>query len=138
MTVQADFYLLNRPGLELEVVLRTLLKKARTAGFKISIIARDNEQAKTLDEALWEGSGFLAHEILSPGKTTASPISLTLTDETLESLVINLASQPLTGFEKLKRVLEIVPNQENLRQQSRDHYRHYQQQGWKIQMHKIN
>jgi len=138
MTVQADFYLLDRPGLELEAVLRTLVKKARSAGFKISIITRDADQAEKLDEALWQGTGFLPHEILCSRTTAASPISLALTAEKLEPLVINLSSQPVNTFENLERVLEIVPNEDHLRQQSRDHYRNYQQQGWQLKMHKIN
>ncbi|MBE9547828.1 MAG: DNA polymerase III subunit chi [Proteobacteria bacterium] len=138
MTVQADFYLLNRPGLELEAVLRTLVKKARSAGFRISIITRDADQTEMLDEALWQGTGFLPHETLIRGKKTGSPISLAMTTENLEPLVINLSCKPVSAFAKLKRVLEIVPNEDHMRQQSRDHYRNYQQLGWQLKMHKIN
>lgn len=138
MTAQADFYLLNRPGLELEAVLRTLVKKARSTGFSISIITAGAEQTERLDEALWQGTGFLPHEVLVSEKSTLSPISLTMTAENLAPLVINLSSQPVKAFDKLKRVLEIVPNDEHLRQQSRKHYRNYQQQGWQLKMHEIN
>ncbi|MCF6226416.1 MAG: DNA polymerase III subunit chi [Xanthomonadales bacterium] len=137
MTVQADFYLLDRPGLELESVLCTLVRKAWTAGFKTSILVKDAEQAKKLDEALWQDSGFLAHEILSTEKHSQAPTSLVTTAKHLQPLVINLSSQPLQAFNKLQRVLEIVPNQASLRQQSRDHYRNYQQLGWQLKMHKI-
>lgn len=138
MTVQADFYLLDRPGLELEDVLRTLIKKAWNAGFCLSILAADQNQAEALDETLWQGDGFLAHE-LHPGKgSSEAPITITLTDKDLQPLVINLSNQPIKGFNELQRVLEIVPNESDLRQQCRQHYRSYQQLSWKLQMHKIN
>ncbi|MCF6264541.1 MAG: DNA polymerase III subunit chi [Xanthomonadales bacterium] len=137
MIVQADFYLLDRPGLKLESVLCTLVRKAWTVGFKISILVKDSEQAKTLDESLWQDSGFLAHELQSADNLSDAPISLTDTAKNLQPLVINLSSQPLQAFDKLQRVLEIVPNENSLRQQSRDHYRNYQQLGWQLKMHKI-
>jgi len=137
MTVQADFYLLDRPGLELESVLRTLARKAWTAGFKISILVKDSEQAKTLDESLWEGNGFLAHELQLEDHQSVAAISLTETSTELHPLVINLSSQPIQAFQTLQRVLEIVPNEDGLRKQSRNHYRNYQQQGWELKMHKI-
>ncbi|MCP4789430.1 MAG: DNA polymerase III subunit chi, partial [Gammaproteobacteria bacterium] len=49
-------------------------------------------------------------------------------------ICINFATDPVTNFE---RIIEIVVQETSILQKTRDHYRHYQQQGMDMHLHKL-
>ncbi len=135
---QVDFYLLGSPALDADRLACRLALMAWERGHTVSILARDDQHAGSLDELLWtypEGR-FLPHE---RGDGPAAPVRLVTAPPGEDGdVVINLTTTAQAPPLPWNRLLEIVPHREAEREASRTKFRSYRQHGLDPQHHDID
>jgi DNA polymerase-3 subunit chi len=138
---RADFYQLKAShGNDRYRLLQQLLSKSVGAGHQVHIHCRDAAEAAHLDDYIWafKPESFLPHHQLGQeqGQELKSPITLGHQDLWPEQadICINFSPKPVSGIE---RIIEIVVQEPDILQQTREHYRHYQQQGLTLHVHKL-
>jgi DNA polymerase-3 subunit chi len=113
-----------------------LIRKARAADCQILVLSQNEEQARTLNQALWNFSttDFLPHVLIEDPLATQTPILIAaklLKPLPHNDLLINLSLSLPDGFQNFQRVIEIVSSEEQDADAGRQRFRLYQQQGIK-------
>ena len=115
-----------------------LVRKATGTGAKV-VVTGEREQLKRLDVELWTFSPleFIAHcnaVDAAQGVVAASPV--VLADSTQASphheVLVNLGASVPQGFERFERLIEVVTQDEDDRQQARQRWKHYADRGYQI------
>lgn len=140
-----DFYILEHGGPEQgpQVACR-VAEKAWLAGHKVYIHAADAGEAAQLDELLWtfrQGS-FVPHQKLAAGAPAdaLTPIHIGWEGEPAvhDEVLINLAAEVPLFFSRFQRVAEIVPADDQAKQQGRARYKFYRDRGYPLQTHTLS
>ncbi len=136
---RADFYLIAKPrfrGDPLRLACE-LARRAFESGQRTLILARSAEQAEQLDEKLWEfdAAAFVPHQIAGDEDDAITPVlivppGVATPDRTL---VINLRDDIAPGT--FERVLEVVPDDEAQRADSRERWKAYKAAGMDVAKH---
>ncbi len=136
MKARVDFYLSKATHFqECRQLVCFLAEKCYQQGHSAIVHLESKEETEILDQLLWtfRPESFLPHQITSPLTITMAKLN----ENNLDALIINdclpAHAEPL----KLARLLQIVPNQINLRELAREHYRFYKQQGYQLFTHEI-
>jgi DNA polymerase III subunit chi len=137
-----DFYVLQAGAqLDRERLVCRLANKAFEQGQPLYIHTAASEEAERLDDLLWtfRDISFLPHQLLREGYTPDIPIFIGCGDAPpgAMKLMINLAHPAPSSIDGFERVIEIVGQEPDLRQQARERYRHYQNRGYSINTHTI-
>ena len=139
--VRADFYQLKEShGNDRYRLLQQLLSKSVGAGHQVHIHCRDAAEAAHLDDYIWafKPESFLPHHQLGQEQEQKikSPITLGYQDLWPEQadICINFSPEPVSD---IARIIEIVVQEPDILQQTREHYRHYQQHGLALHVHKL-
>jgi DNA polymerase-3 subunit chi len=137
---RADFYLIEKPRFREDPLLLVceLAKRCYGTGKPTLILARDLEQAETIDELLWafEASAYLPHQIAGLDEDDEiTPILIATPDLDVPArpLLINLRDAPVPG--SCERVLEVVPADPGARAPLRERWKQYQRRGWELHKH---
>ncbi|MEW6647679.1 MAG: DNA polymerase III subunit chi [Pseudomonadota bacterium] len=139
-----DFYILegNQPA-DGRVIACRVAEKAWLAGHKVYIHAADAGEAERLDELLWtfrQGS-FVPHQRLEAGtpadELTPIHIGWGAEPEVHDEVLINLAAEVPLFFSRFQRVAEIIPAEEQARQQGRARYKFYRDRGYPLDTHTL-
>ena len=138
---RADFYTLkDSHGDARYRLLQQLLSKSLGQGTAVHIHCRDAAEVSHLDNYIWafKPESFLPHHALSDDNENnmSSPITLGHGQQRPQQAVIcvNLSAEPVQGYE---RIIEIVVQEPTILEQTRAHYRHYQQAGHEMNLHKL-
>lgn len=134
---QIDFYILSAQLSEqrLEFACR-LIQKAYRSRCKILVQLDDETQAKGFDDLLWSysESSFIPHRLISDSETTDSncPVQIAFGDQQPAhfDVLINLSKTIPNTFARYNRVLEIVIQQDDVLEFTREHYRFYKERGY--------
>lgn len=135
-----DFYVLEKESAmaRLHYACR-LTEKALNHQHKVVIAVEDEHAANELSDYLWQfkPESFLPHQMQAD--TITSPISLCWSedDEQHHDILINLKSEVPPWFSRFQRVMEIVVQQENCLEQTREHFQFYRDRGYPLKSHKI-
>ena len=119
-----------------------LIEKAYRQGLFCYLLTDSDSQTRMLDNLLWtfRPNSFIPHKIYSGELPTERNMvligSLTPPDH-WKKLVINFSSQTLENLAKMGRLLEIIDNHPQRKQEGRNRYRYYQQQGLEIKTLRI-
>lgn len=122
-----------------------LLRKAVGSGAKV-VVTAEAATLQTLDTQLWTFAPleFVAHcRADSPMQLRqASPVVLAtdLDDVTAlanHSVLVNLCPFVTQGFERFERVIEVVSLADEDRQNARQRWKHYTDQGYSITRHDL-
>ena len=134
---RADFYLIAKERFKAEPLrlVCELARKAHDAGIFTLILARDAEQAETLDDLLWDmgEDAYIPHQIAGADideEEAAVLIAPPEIDAPLRPLVINLRDAAVEG--SVERVLEVVPADESARGPLRERWKQYQARGLEL------
>ena len=141
---QVDFYILPENGNK-KYVACALIQKAWKQGNNIFVNTRSESEAVAFDDLLWtfKDISFLPHCLAANNNTENSPIVIGEDNQTNSQIpdhttvMLNLTDQIPRDTNKLKRILEIVADSENERQQARKRYAEYRDQGHELNNHKI-
>ena len=120
-----------------------LLRKATAAGSRV-VVTGEPELLRALDTALWTFSAleFIPHchapsadaEVLA-----ASPVLLAESSRGTphQDVLVNLGDRVPEGFERFERLIEVVTQQDDDRQQARARWTHYADRGYAIKRHDL-
>ncbi len=119
-----------------------LAEKAYSLDNRIYIHAASQSEATELDELLWtyRAGSFVPHQRFEPPKEQDSPVLIGHTDapEGINQVLINLDSAVPMFFSRFERVVEIVTQEEHLRQQARERFKFYRDRGYDLQTHNLS
>jgi len=138
---QVDFYVLAGAEQSAEHVACRLAMKAWEQGFHVVVLAADEDEAISLDRAMWDipAGRFLPH---SRGPADADiQVSIDVHGAEIpegRDLVINLADQPVSEPGRFRRLLEIVPCSDQQRRASRQKFRIYRDLGLEPATHNLD
>jgi DNA polymerase III subunit chi len=134
-----DFYLLDDPAPNGVALLACrLTEKAFQLGNRVYIEAASEEQAQALDNLLWtfkQGS-FLPHA-RQDGKAAPILIGHGAEPQTEAQVLINLGTEIPTFYPRFERVAELVGPGDAVRQQARQRFRVYRDDGCELNTHNL-
>jgi DNA polymerase-3 subunit chi len=120
-----------------------LLRKATATGARLLVRGYADELA-ALDSALWHvgASDFVTHcdAAAAQAMRSRSAVLLLNADAVLDTafpILVNLAGDVPEAFEQFQRVIEIVSNDEQDRNQARLRWKHYTGRGYTITRHDL-
>ncbi len=136
---QVDFHILPDASVEARWLYTCrLVEKATGLGHSVLIAVDTQDEAQTLDDLLWsfKPESFIPHQII--GGENETNVEITFSDETgdHQQVLINLRSQVPEYFSRFARLAEIVIQEPNILENTREHYRIYKQRGYPIAQHK--
>jgi len=138
MTPQIDFYIV--PEADVYAFLFRITEKIYRLGRKIYIHAQADDALK-IDELLWqaEPTSFIPHQLIGESASPPPPVQIgfEVPDLTTYDVLINLAPEAPSFFHAFQRIIEIVPQDDRIKEYTRNHYRFYHQQGLSIQSHNL-
>ena len=136
---QVDFHILPDTSVEARWLYTCrLVEKATGLGNNVLIAVDTQDEAQTLDDLLWsfKPESFIPHQII--GGENETNVEITFSDKTgdHQQVLINLRSQVPEYFSRFARLAEIVIQESNILENTREHYRFYKQRGYPIAQHK--
>ena len=138
MTPQIDFYIV--PEVDVYAFLARVTEKVYRLGRKIYIHAQPEEALK-IDELLWqaEPGSFIPHQLIGESALPPPPVQIGFESPNLTTydVLINVAVEVPNCFHAFQRIIEIVPQDDRIKEYTRNHYRFYHQQGLSIQSHNL-
>ena len=141
--MQVDFYLLNDslPQAGWLIACR-LLEKAYLRQHRVFVYCENQNDAMLLDELLWtyKDDSFIPHNLQGEGPEPPPAVQIGFGPEPrgFNDILINMASTIPSFYQRFRRIIEIVPNDDDAKNISRQHYREYRSKGFKLQTHSID
>lgn len=137
---QVDFYVLEKGAPDAGRFACRLAMMAWEKGHQVLLRARDDDEARALDELMWD---FPPGRFLPHGRGEAgadAPVRIDSADSTADDrdLVINLADSPVPEPARYRRLLEIAPPGTERREASRRKYKRYRELGLNPSHHAIS
>ena len=141
---EVSFYVLgSHSEAERRLFACRLIEKIFRSGESCYVLTGSAEQAAELDKLLWtfRPGSFVPHQIYR-GIVPESELAVLIGDnadipESRQAVILNLSDNTPAIGDKTQRLLEILDNSETCKQAGRRRYKHYQQQGFKIETHKM-
>ena len=122
-------------------VARRVAAKAHGQGKQVMIYAPDAAVADTIDRLLWTtpALGFVPHCRDSDALAGETPVLIGTDANAVRQadVMINLHAEPPPAFARFERLVEIVGQDEDGREQGRARYRFYQTRGYALQTHDL-
>jgi len=137
-----DFYVLStkRPhGRELFAC--RLIEKAYKLGHQMYIHTENEAQARLMDDLLWtfRENSFIPHEKLGQvNQDTPVYIGHKTAPTQLNDILINMTREVPNELTQFSRTIELVDNDPEIRQQGRQRFRTYRDQGFQVTTHQVN
>lgn len=107
---------------------------------KIYIHAQNEEQAKAIDEWLWnqELEDFIPHNLVGEGPNKAPPVQIGFQEppSNQHDCLINLCTEVPKFFSYFLQCIELVPNKEEAKEKARERYKFYRRHGYPLKHHK--
>lgn len=140
--MRVDFYLLEDPDPKAKWhTACRLLEKAYLRDHRVFVYCNHQQDAEQIDECLWtfKEDSFIPHNLLGEGPETPPPIQIGFEGEPrgFHDILLNLSDLIPPSIEKFKRIMEIVPPDEQAKQVCREHYRVYRSKAFQIHTHRI-
>ncbi|WP_461537688.1 DNA polymerase III subunit chi [Spongorhabdus nitratireducens] len=141
-TSQVDFYL--TPAVEQQELLMfacRLIEKAWRQDFKILVLCPDAAAVEALDELLWDWreDSFIPHTTSSDNDSVEPVLLCSDVSEQGKdyTLLLNLGNDVPSGFGEFTRIGEMVPDDDNGKNRSRENFRYYRGQGITPRVHDL-
>lgn len=135
--MQIDFYIIapNRFS-DCGKFACQLAQKAYDANNSVLLQFENEAQARACDTLLWtlHPESFIPHNVVA---NTTSQIMIHPANSGQPEVLLNVQLDTPAQDTHWQRILQIIPNDEALKQSARDHYRHYQKLGYTINTHKL-
>jgi DNA polymerase-3 subunit chi len=138
-----DFYILpDSQGEARDHYACQLTEQAYRQGQRVLIHCADEAHGQRLDALLWcyRDSSFIPHAIQgAAGSATPPAVEIGHGGDAggQHQLLINLAPEIPEFFSRFDQVSEIVVAQDSAKALSREHYRYYQDHGYRLEHHRI-
>lgn len=134
--MRIDFYVSPSDQLQARLELACLLaRKAWHGQLATFIRCSDIQQMQQMDELLWSfrSASFLPHSLYQDNPQ--APIVLAVDEQPVQKqpVFINLAPNSVQQIQDFNRIIEIVCQEPELLQKSRENFLHYRQLGYQPQ-----
>lgn len=131
-----DFYLLDETNLtQAEMYVCRLLDKIFNKGHQVYVQVNNAADAMRLDELLWtyQDISFTPHSL---DQVTTTPIQIGYENipAKQQDILLNFSNRFPESITQFKRILEVVPNQANLKDLARLRYKQYKDQGCELKL----
>jgi len=137
---RVGFYVLQtaEPGQRLQVAMR-LADKAWSRGHRVFINAADEQQARALDEQLWNfrPSSFLPHGLVGAADSDTIGIGWGQEPGDHSDMLINLHLDIPDFFSRFARVAEVVTQDEASLSALRASWKFYRERGYQLEKHDL-
>ena len=118
-----------------------LTEKARSMGHPVFIHTESPQQAKLLDDMLWQfkSTSFIPHELATEAGDYKAKVQIgaDLPQGTNSEVLINLSGSACENHQQFSRINEILSSDKENLAQGRSRYRFYQAQGYTPETHKL-
>jgi DNA polymerase-3 subunit chi len=117
-----------------------IAEKALTAGHRIHIRMRSNEECEKLDALMWtfRDRSFIPHE-LSSDPIDSCPVTISSEiNEKHVDMLLNVAHEVPENIKQFQRIAEIIDNQPESINAGRERYRVYRENGLDPQHHEVS
>lgn len=137
---QVDFYILPETTSEARWLFACrLIDKVQRMGMSV-LVAMDSEaDACAFDELLWtfKPESFIPHQLLNGGKP--APVEITFNQEAgnHQGLLLNLSKTTPPYFSRFERLSEVVIQEQQSLQSSRERFSFYKSRGYPIETRKL-
>lgn len=137
---QIDFYVLPETTSAARWLFACrLIDKVQRMGMR-TLIVMDNEiEARQFDELLWtfKPESFIPHQLINGVKP--APVEITFSNDSgaHQGLLLNLSSSIPPYFSRFERLSEVVIQEPQSLQTSRERFGFYKQRGYPIETRKI-
>jgi len=138
---QIDFYLLPKDGaIPVAAAVGRIAEKALARGHSIFVQAKDEMQARVIDDALWSfrPESFVPHE-LAHEAVAAEGVVIGWQSPSLDydDVLINTSGSIPESFARFQRLVEIVESDETTLSDSREAWRFYRDRGYPLAKHDL-
>jgi len=119
-----------------------LAEKAWREGHQVFIYTESAQQCADMDTALWafRTESFVPHAIMAEASVVMAPVLISH-DNTppprLMDVLINLHPEQPMFFSQFERLVEIIDDDEQIKQQGRQRYKFYQDRGYPLETHHL-
>ncbi len=143
---QIDFYILQDTEHQARWHFACrLIEKAYRLDRRILVAVDSQEHAELLDDLLWsfKPESFLPHRLLEATDAPEAPIEITFGENFDENfgehrdVLINLSSKVPEHFSRFERLSEVVIQEPEILQATREHFSFYKTRGYPIQHRKL-
>ena len=139
---RVDFYILAEPGLDrVQRLACRLTEKAWRNGLTVFVNTASELEAQRTDDLLWtyRQDSFIPHALYTQYAEGRPPVVVGdgSKPEVPFDVLINLAHGVPAFFQGFGRVIELVGGNPADRQQGRERYRLYRDQGCELQSHNL-
>ena len=136
-----DFYILAEAGMAARHAFACkLVHKIAAMGHRIYLHCADEQQARQLDELLWQlhGERFLPHRLIDDGGAPC-PVEIGYAGDPArhDDLLINLAGEIAPFFSRFHRLCEIVSQDPPTLAATRANYRFYKDRHYPLHNHDL-
>lgn len=139
MNTQVMFYLLQEQA-QHDIDLSLMHACFQAAYFyrqnqRVFIFTENQEQAHQVDELLWsfDPDSFVAHNLVGEGPKQGAAVEISWQAPTnRRAILINLTSQMPSFASQFSQIIDFVPEDENRKQQARERFKQYRQQGFQV------
>lgn len=119
-----------------------LAEKVYRTTKKVYILTNTETQSQKLDDLLWSfrAGSFVPHHVYSKSTPTIENrvlIGSSNAPENWQQTIINLSGQCPENLQQSERILEILDNDDTIKQSGRQRYRQYQHSGFNISTYKM-
>ncbi len=140
--MRVDFYLLNsNEPHDVWLVACRLLEKAYHRKHTVFVFCEQACDAEKLDELLWtyKDDSFIPHNLQGEGPEPPPAVQIGYGGEPrgYNDILLNMATTIQPFFSRFQRIMEIVLNDEQAKEISRNHYREYRTKGYDIHTHRL-
>ncbi len=138
-----DFYILQSGDAQARSRLACrLAEKAYMLDHHIYLHTSDQQQASEIDTLLWtfrQGS-FIPHQLQGQPHETECPVIIGYDHqpEQHDQVLINLDHTVPLFFSRFQRVVEIVSQDETIKQQARQRFKFYKDRGYDLHTHNLS
>lgn len=144
--MRVDFYILHHHTItQQDYFLCQLVQKAYLRTHQLYIHTQHQQQAQHIDQLLWtfQDTSFIPHQLFIESEQkfdTILPIQIGYKNKPggIDDILINLSMEIPPFVNQFKRLIEIVPEDEQSKNIMRQHYRYYRNQNFQLNSHPIN
>jgi DNA polymerase III subunit chi len=142
MSPKAAFYILAESSTKArDLYACRLIEKAYINGQEVYAHTSTIEEAQDFDTQLWtfRDISFVPHEVYNQNSSSELPVVIGYNGiiPMQKAMLVNLTAKAPSFYQQFDHIIEIIPNDDELKSAARTRYQFYQQQGHQMETFKI-
>ena len=144
MIQKAAFYILNNDPSPKGRILYAcrIIAKAYNNNHQIYVHTNSLDEAQNFDTQLWTFNdiSFIPHEIYTPNSNLDIPILIGYGDNfpaRTNNILVNFTHEIAPFYRQFGHIIEIIPNEENLKATARQRFQIYQKDGYTTEVFNV-